>query len=113
MTLQLLQFKAGIVKDITEYSANKNGPFWIDGDLVRFRNGYPTKIGGWEQQIYYNNADTQGLVNFSATSVFFTGMTTYFLNAGDTVSINSVSGNTMAGAATRDRTCVEFHRIGN
>ena len=49
MTLQLLQFKAGIVKDITEYSANKNGPFWIDGDLVRFRNGYPTKIGGWEK----------------------------------------------------------------
>ena len=43
MPLQLLQFKPGIVKDITEYSAGKNGPFWVDGDLVRFRNGYPTK----------------------------------------------------------------------
>jgi len=47
MTLQLLQFKPGIVKDITEYSAGKNGPFWVDGNLVRFKNGYPTKIGGW------------------------------------------------------------------
>ena len=47
MTLQLLQFKPGVVKDITEYSAGKNGPFWVDSNLVRFRNGYPTKIGGW------------------------------------------------------------------
>ena len=50
MTLALLQFKPGIVKDITEYSAGKNGPFWIDGSNVRFRNGYPTKIGGWENE---------------------------------------------------------------
>jgi len=39
------------VKDITEYSAGKNGPFWVDGNLIRFRNGYPTKIGGWEKEI--------------------------------------------------------------
>ena len=45
MPLQLLQFKPGIVKDITEYSAGKNGPFWVDGNNVRFKNGYPTKIG--------------------------------------------------------------------
>ena len=47
MTLQLLKFQPGIVKDITEYAAGKNGPFWVDASLVRFRNGYPTKIGGW------------------------------------------------------------------
>ena len=47
MPLQLLKYDAGIVKDITEYAAGKNGPFWVDGDLVRFRNGYATKIGGW------------------------------------------------------------------
>ena len=52
MTLQLLQFKPGIVKDITEYSAGKNGPFWVDGNLVRFKNGYPTKIGGWLMILY-------------------------------------------------------------
>ena len=51
MPLQVLKFQPGIVKDITEYSAGKNGPFWIDSNLVRFRNGYPTKIGGWEKEI--------------------------------------------------------------
>ena len=61
MPLQLLQFKAGIVKDITEYSAGKNGPFWVDGNLVRFKNGYPTKIGGWEKDII-NSLDSAGTI---------------------------------------------------
>ena len=42
-----LIFKPGIVKDLTEYSSGRNGPFYTDSNLVRFRNGYPTKIGGW------------------------------------------------------------------
>ena len=50
MPLQLLKYDPGIVKDITEYAAGKNGPFWVDGNLVRFRNGYPTKIGGWQNE---------------------------------------------------------------
>ena len=50
MPLQLLKYDPGIVKDITEYAAGKNGPFWVDGNLVRFRNGYPTKIGGWQKE---------------------------------------------------------------
>ena len=50
MTLQLLQFKPGVVKDITEYSAGKNGPFWVDSNLIRFQNGYPSKIGGWVKE---------------------------------------------------------------
>ena len=58
MSYRLLKLNSGIVKDITEYSAGKNGPFYIDSNLVRFRNGYPTKIGGWEQEVYYDNADT-------------------------------------------------------
>jgi hypothetical protein len=51
MPLQLLKYNPGIVKDITQYSAGKNGPYWVDGDLVRFRNGYPTKVGGWEKDV--------------------------------------------------------------
>ena len=51
MPLVPLKFKAGIVKDITEYSAGKVG-FYIDGNLVRFRNGFPTKIGGWQEETY-------------------------------------------------------------
>jgi hypothetical protein len=51
MPLQLLKYNPGIVKDITQYSAGKNGPYWVDGDLVRFRNGYPTKVGGWKKML--------------------------------------------------------------
>ena len=57
MPLQLIKFKPGIVKDLTEYAAGKNGPFYTDGNLVRFRNGYPTKIGGWLEEFYYFNDD--------------------------------------------------------
>tara|TARA_R110000796_G_scaffold227211_1_gene343790 strand:+ start:382 stop:2280 length:1899 start_codon:yes stop_codon:yes gene_type:complete len=53
MPLVPLIFKPGIVKDLTEYSSGRNGPFFIDSNLVRFRNGYPTKIGGWQQETYF------------------------------------------------------------
>ena len=68
MTLALLQFKPGIVKDITEYSAGKNGPFWIDGSNVRFRNGYPTKIGGWENEDMFGISASDE-PNYSSTNV--------------------------------------------
>ena len=67
MPLRLLQFKPGIVKDITEYSAGKNGPFWVDGNNVRFKNGYPTKIGGWEEETMFGiNASDDA--NYSPTN---------------------------------------------
>ena len=47
MPLTKLQFKAGVVKDTTAYS-NEGG--WVDSDKVRFRFGYPEKIGGWESR---------------------------------------------------------------
>ena len=68
MSLQLLKFQPGIVKDITEYAAGKAGPFWIDSDLVRFRNGYPTKIGGWLKDSF-NSLNANGTVSSSTTSV--------------------------------------------
>jgi len=39
-----LQFKPGINRDQTDYS-NEGG--WYECDKVRFRSGYPEKIGGW------------------------------------------------------------------
>jgi hypothetical protein len=42
--LTKLQFKPGINKETTSYS-NEGG--WFDMDKVRFRFGYPEKIGGW------------------------------------------------------------------
>ena len=51
MPLQLLQFKPKIIKDTTEYTAGKNGPFWVDCNLVRFQDGFPAKMGGWEKDL--------------------------------------------------------------
>lgn len=44
MPLTKLQFTPGIVKETTSYS-NEGG--WFDCDKVRFRQGFPEKIGGW------------------------------------------------------------------
>jgi hypothetical protein len=46
MPITSLKFRPGINKETTSYS-NKGG--WNDCDLVRFRFGYPEKIGGWEK----------------------------------------------------------------
>ena len=44
MPLTKLQFQPGINKETTSYS-NEGG--WFDMDKVRFRAGFPEKIGGW------------------------------------------------------------------
>tara|TARA_R110001592_G_scaffold95508_2_gene275092 strand:- start:447 stop:2321 length:1875 start_codon:yes stop_codon:yes gene_type:complete len=46
MPLTKLNFRPGINRDITSYS-NEGG--WVDGDKIRFRMGFPEKIGGWEK----------------------------------------------------------------
>ena len=50
MALQKLQFKPGVNRDLTNYS-NEGG--WFECDKVRFLNGYPEKIKGWEQSGVY------------------------------------------------------------
>lgn len=80
MPLQLLKYDPGIVKDITEYAAGKNGPFWVDGNLVRFRNGYPTKIGGWQQE-NISKLDPSGTVTQNTTSVTGIARKTVFWRA--------------------------------
>ena len=45
MPLTKLQFRPGINRETTSYS-NEGG--WFDMDKVRFRFGFPEKIGGWE-----------------------------------------------------------------
>jgi hypothetical protein len=68
MPLSLLKYNPGIVKDITEYAAGKNGPFYIDGDLIRFKNGYAEKLGGWmNDQIFALN--TAGDSTSTATTI--------------------------------------------
>lgn len=44
MPLQKIQFRPGVNRDQTNYT-NEGG--WFECDKVRFRSGYPQKIGGW------------------------------------------------------------------
>ena len=41
-----LQFKPGVNRDQTDYS-NEGG--WYECDKIRFRSGYPEKLGGWQR----------------------------------------------------------------
>lgn len=54
MPFAKLQFKPGFVTEVTSF-ANEGG--WRDGDRVRFRFGFPEKIGGWTK---YTNALLKG-----------------------------------------------------
>jgi hypothetical protein len=49
MPLQKLQFRPGVNRESTSL-ANEGG--WFDCDKVRFRSGYPEKIGGWAALSY-------------------------------------------------------------
>jgi len=44
MPLQKLQYRPGLNRDQTNYS-NEGG--WYECDKIRFRSGFPQKIGGW------------------------------------------------------------------
>ncbi len=44
MALRKLVFKPGINRDQTNYSSEGG---WYSGDKIRFRQGFPEKIGGW------------------------------------------------------------------
>jgi len=63
--LTKLQFRPGVATDVTSYS---NEGSWVDCDKVRFRFGYPEKIGGWKKissETYEGTA--RALVNFVTT----------------------------------------------
>lgn len=55
MPLSKLVFKPGINRDQTNY-ASEGG--WYEMDKVRFRSGFPEKIGGWQS---YNVNDYLGV----------------------------------------------------
>ena len=46
MPVRKVAFKPGVNREKTRY-ASEGG--WYDCDKVRFRQGYPEKIGGWRQ----------------------------------------------------------------
>ena len=54
MPLQKLEFRPGLNREGTDY-ANEGG--WYDGDKIRFRSGFPEKIGGWSR---FSNSTYKG-----------------------------------------------------
>lgn len=46
--LTLLKFKPGVSRDRTRYGETGN---WFDSNWVRFRQGQPEKMGGWQKSI--------------------------------------------------------------
>ena len=106
MPLTKLQFRPGINRDITSYS-NEGG--WVDCDKVRFRQGYPEVIGGWEkysQNTYLGTA--RALFNWVALDGSdFLGVGThlkYYIEQGqafyDITPIRKTSTNSITFAAT-------------
>jgi len=55
MPLSKLVFKPGINRDQTSY-ASEGG--WYECDKIRFRSGFPEKIGGW---VKYNTTPFLGI----------------------------------------------------
>jgi hypothetical protein len=54
MPLKKIQLKPGLWKEGTRYTAEGG---WYDSDKVRFRSGFPEKIGGWEPLSNVNTFD--------------------------------------------------------
>jgi hypothetical protein len=86
MPLQKLQFRPGIVRDITDYT-NEGG--WRDGDKIRFRMGSPETIGGWTR---YTATTFLGVCRGLHSWTALNG--TNFISAGTNLKLYVLDGNT-------------------
>lgn len=103
MPLMKLQFTPGINREITGY-ANEGG--WWDIDKVRFRQGYPEKIGGWTK---FSPAYLLGTCRFVVPWValdtnqyvgFGTNLKFYVYGSGNYNDITPIRSTTAAGDVT-------------
>lgn len=66
MPLQKLQFRPGIIRDVPSYTS---GGGWWDGNLVRFKNGFPQPVGGWQKYASVQfNGTCRDLISWVALS---------------------------------------------
>ena len=103
MPLTKLQFRPGINREVTAYT-NEGG--WVDGNKVRFRDGFPETIGGWVRQ----SSDPflgvcRALINWTTlTGSNFLGLGTnlkYYIDSGGALNdITPIRLTTAAGDAT-------------
>lgn len=103
MPLMKLQFKPGVNRETTGY-ANEGG--WLDIDKVRFRQGYPEKIGGWQK---FSTAALLGTtriifpwiaLNGNQFIGFGTNLKYFVYGAGSYLDITPIRRTTSAGAVT-------------
>jgi hypothetical protein len=75
MPLSKLRFKPGINRDRTDL-AQMGG--WYDGNLIRFREGYPEKLGGWQAETFdrYVGEATKLFVYSTADGAELAGLAT-------------------------------------
>ena len=96
-------FKPGIDKEGTSLTA-ENG--WFDGNLVRFRKGFPEKVGGWVKNTTGVLEGTpramHDWVNLDGTDLLGVGTTyKYYIQQGsDFNDITPIRLTTAAGDAT-------------
>lgn len=103
MALTKIQFKPGIDKEGTEYSADSG---WFDSDRIRFRKGRVETIGGWQK---YVSTAIKGVARSlfdwgSADGDKYLGVGTnlkFYVESGGTVSdVTPIRATTSAGDVT-------------
>ena len=103
MPLTKYNFKPGIDREGTDYS-NEGG--WFDINLVRFRKGFPEKIGGWvKEQITTYLGIGRALhawIALEGTKYLGVGTTyKYYIKEGDTFNdVTPIRTTTSAGDVT-------------
>ena len=103
MPLTKLQFKPGVNREVTSYS-NEGG--WRDCDKIRFRFGYPEKIGGWQKSTEETyDGSVRALHNWIALDGSdFLGLGShlkYYIEEGQTLNnITPIRSTTSAGDVT-------------
>jgi hypothetical protein len=105
MPLKKIAFKPGINREATRYS-NEVG--WYESDKVRFRGGFPEKIGGWERISNYTFLGacrslwswlTLGAIKYTGVG---TNIKFYVEGSGIYNDITPIRSTTSAGAVTFD-----------
>ena len=107
MPLAKFIFNPGINKEGTDYTAEGG---WFDANLVRFRKGYPEKIGGWTKYVQNSYEGTgrklHGWVDLDGTKLLGLG-TRFKLYIQEGTSYNDITpirSTTSAGDVTFDAT---------
>ena len=107
MPLSKFIFNPGINKEGTDYTAEGG---WFDANLVRFRKGFPEKIGGWTKYVQNSYEGTgrklHGWVDLDGTKLLGLGtrFKLYIQEGSSYNDITPIRSTTSAGDVTFDAT---------